>query len=65
MTTGEPKLKMHCPKCARPLVLRHRRADGTPFLGCSGWPLECKHTEPLPEAIRMRLAGAPTLPGLE
>ena len=45
-----------CPDCGRPLVERTNRATGTSFLGCPRWP-ECKHTEPLPEALRLRRAG--------
>ena len=43
-----------CPDCGRPLVERTNRATGTPFLGCPRWP-ECKHTEPLPEALRREI----------
>ena len=28
-----------CPVCDAELVLRHRRRDGHPFMGCSCWPL--------------------------
>lgn len=28
---------------------------------CTGYP-ECQHTEPIPETLKLRLAGAPELP---
>ena len=59
------ELNMHCPTCARPLVIRRRRADDAEFLGCAGWPDHCRHTETLPETIRMRRMGAPELPGMD
>ena len=46
-----------CPDCGRPLVERTNHATGEPFLGCSQYPA-CKHSEPLPEAVRLRRAGA-------
>lgn len=49
-----------CPDCGRELKIRTNRENGSEFIGCTGWP-ECKHTEPIPESLRMRLAGAPTL----
>jgi ssDNA-binding Zn-finger/Zn-ribbon topoisomerase 1 len=30
-----------CPLCGKPLVTRFRRADGSPFLGCSRYP-DCR-----------------------
>lgn len=32
-------------RCSAPMVLRHRKADGAPFFGCSTFP-RCRHTEP-------------------
>ena len=58
------KLNMRCPTCARPLVVRRRRADDAEFLGCTGWPDHCRHTKALPETVRMRRMGAPELPGI-
>ncbi len=49
-----------CPDCGDRLVVRTNKATGSQFLGCANWP-ECRHTEPIPEALRMRLAGQPTL----
>lgn len=45
-----------CPDCGAPLVERTNRATDEPFLGCSRWP-ECKHTEPLPESVKLRRQG--------
>ena len=53
-----------CPDCGKALVVRANRNTGEQFIGCSMWP-DCAHTEKLPESLRMRLAGAPVLPGFE
>ena len=53
-----------CPQCRAPLVERTNRASGEPFLGCSSWP-DCTFSTPIPEDVRMRRAGAMTLPGME
>lgn len=50
----------HCPRCGQPLTERTNRESGEPFLGCSAYPT-CKHTEELPESVRLRRAGQPTL----
>lgn len=51
-----------CPACGKPMVVRVNRSTDEEFLGCSEWP-KCKETRPMPEDVKMRLAGAPTLPG--
>ena len=33
-------------RCGEPMRLRHRKADGAPFWGCSTFP-RCRHTEPV------------------
>lgn len=53
-----------CPKCGRPMVLRHNKVTGGAFLGCSRWP-ECTETSMVPEDLRMRALGAPILPGFD
>ena len=58
-----PKIEKACPECNRPLVVRRQRASGSLFLGCSGWPEHCQHTEAIPESVRMQLSGAPRLEG--
>ena len=45
-----------CPRCGALLIERTNSETGEPFLGCTTWP-ECKHTEPLPESIKLRRAG--------
>lgn len=47
-----------CPKCgvAHRLVVRTNGKDGSQFLGCPNYP-RCRHTEPIPEDIRMRAMG--------
>lgn len=51
-----------CPECGRPLLQRTNRANGSAFLGCSGYPDVCRHTEAIPESVRLRAMGAPELP---
>jgi 5-methylcytosine-specific restriction endonuclease McrA len=53
-----------CPECGGELQVRKNKATKDEFLGCERWP-RCTHTEPVPESVRMRLAGAPILPGFE
>jgi ssDNA-binding Zn-finger/Zn-ribbon topoisomerase 1 len=45
-----------CPQCGATLTERTNRETGEPFLGCSRYP-DCKHTEPMPESIKLRRAG--------
>ena len=60
-----PRIEKRCPVCDRELAVRRRRADGSRFLGCMGWPDDCRHTEKFPESMRLRMAGAAVLPGFE
>lgn len=49
-----------CPKCGADLEIRRNRATGEEFFACTRWrsPREgCQHTEPLPEAIKLRRQG--------
>ena len=46
----------YCPLCSQPLVERTNRQNGSTFLGCSRYP-ECKHTEPIPESVKLRRQG--------
>lgn len=59
-------IERSCPECGPGtlLVVRVNRATGKPFLACPRWPA-CDYTEEVPLSVKMRLAGAPTLPGLE
>lgn len=55
-----------CPACADNgrgrvlLEVRVNRKTGGEFLGCPEWP-ECSYTQPVPESIRMEMAGQPRL----
>jgi hypothetical protein len=33
-----PDSAPECPECGKPMSIRHRRNDGAPFYGCSGYP---------------------------
>lgn len=50
--TLTPELRERSPtdarpcRCGAPMVLRHRKADGAAFWGCSTFP-KCRHTEPI------------------
>lgn len=58
------EITKRCPECGGELLIRTNRQTDSQFIGCTGWP-ECTHTEPLPESLKMRLAGHPVLPGME
>ena len=58
------KITMPCPECGLPLVVRRNSLNDSEFLGCLGYP-ECRHTEGLPEHLKLRAAGAVALPGFE
>ncbi len=53
-----------CPECGSQLCVRENRENGSLFLGCSDYP-DCDYTERYPTDMRMRAAGAPTLPGMD
>lgn len=53
-----------CPRCGAQLIIRVNGETGESFLGCQRYP-ECRFTQPLPTDVQLRLAGAPTLPGLD
>ena len=55
---------MNCPECGEPMVVRKNSITEEDFLGCSQYPA-CKHTEPIPPDVRMRLMGVQPLPGME
>lgn len=61
------KTELLCPRCAGPLVIMTRKADGKRFLACSRFydpTVRCDYTEnTIPQHILMREAGAATLPG--
>jgi ssDNA-binding Zn-finger/Zn-ribbon topoisomerase 1 len=45
-----------CPDCRRKLIVKTNHLNEGQFLGCPNYP-ECRYTQPIPEAWRMRLAG--------
>jgi ssDNA-binding Zn-finger/Zn-ribbon topoisomerase 1 len=57
-----PTITKTCPECSGTLVIRTNRKTGSEFLGCTGYPDRCTHSEPIPETLRMRLQGVPELP---
>lgn len=58
------RLTISCPVCARPLVERTNRLNGTTFLGCTGYP-ECQHTQGIPEYLKLLRQGYWPLPGFD
>jgi len=55
-----------CPDCGGRLKVMTNSKTGHQFLGCERFSTtRCGYTEGIPESIRMRLAGAAMLPGLE
>ncbi len=58
------RIQKPCPHCGSPLVVRTNGETAEEFLGCQAYP-ECKFTQPIPVDIKLRMQGAPTLPGLE
>lgn len=59
------QVSVKCPLCGRPMAERVNRVNLSAFLGCTGYPDLCSHTEKLPEYIRLKRAGATQLPGFE
>jgi len=55
-----PVITKPCPECGHALVIRLNRKTRTEFLACSNYPA-CRHTEPVPESLKLRRLGAPTL----
>lgn len=54
------QLSKVCPECGRDLKIRTNSTNGSQFIACTGFP-DCRHTETIPETLKMQLAGAPTL----
>lgn len=61
---GQARVTIPCPECGHDLIVRLNGADGSRFLGCSEFP-KCRHSQALPEYMRMMEAGADQLPGFE
>lgn len=57
---------IHCPDltCGAPMLRRLDRPGADDQYRCSRWPA-CRETMPMPEAIRLREAGAAELPMFE
>lgn len=73
-TTGPSPVRQNvptelaCPKCGGQVLIMTVRGSGRRFLACRNYysDLNCDYTSNrLPESIRLREAGFPTLPGLE
>jgi ssDNA-binding Zn-finger/Zn-ribbon topoisomerase 1 len=47
------------------MVIRTNKANGSEFLGCTGWPDECTETMKLPAYVEVIRAGGQALPGFE
>lgn len=60
------EVNRYCPDCTPPrkLIVKTNRHTGHQFLGCPNWP-DCDYTTEIPESMRMKAAGAMTLPGME
>lgn len=62
----EPTITKKCPDCQDGiLVERVNGHNGSRFLGCTGWPTRCQHTEPIPAYLELIRQGAAQLPGME
>lgn len=48
---------IHCPECGDgEMIVRQNRQTDEFFLGCSNYP-SCKHSQNLPEELRLRALG--------
>lgn len=56
-----PEYVIGCPECGERLVERTNGTTGEAFLGCPTYP-RCLHTQPLPEHVKLRRAGAVPFP---
>lgn len=50
------RLAYSCIDCGAQMVIRLNREQNTLFLGCNRYP-DCKHTEEIPESVRMEILG--------
>jgi ssDNA-binding Zn-finger/Zn-ribbon topoisomerase 1 len=57
------EVTLTCPKCGRPMVERTNRANGSTFMGCTGYPDLCSETAKVPAYIEQKRAGGIELPG--
>ena len=66
-TSTKPKpaeTTIACADCGQTMVVRMNRERQSEFLGCSQYPT-CTNTQPIPEWLRLKKAGAAMLPGME
>src|SRR5207253_5906952 len=59
------KVTMPCPKCGRVMKARQNKENGSRFMGCTGWPIECQATAPIPAYVILKTQGAQSLPGFD
>lgn len=57
------KLAYSCSECGAQMRIRLNKESNTLFIGCARWP-DCKHTEEIPETVRMEILGQKRLSGL-
>ncbi len=62
VNVDKSKIRKPCPEpeCHGTLIVRVNSHTGEEFMGCDRYP-NCRHTEPIPEYLRMIAAGVPTL----
>lgn len=60
MAERMPEITKACPECGSRLVIRTNHTTLEEFIGCARYPA-CRYTEKLPESLRMRRIGHPTL----
>lgn len=54
-----------CPTCGSLMRVRTNKDNGGRFMGCTGYPISCTWTEPIPQYVLLKAAGAKMLPGFE
>ena len=59
------QVTLKCPVCARPMVERENRENGSRFMGCTGYPEFCSETAKVPAYLEVKRAGGLELPGME
>jgi ssDNA-binding Zn-finger/Zn-ribbon topoisomerase 1 len=67
MITNGTEVTITCPECENQvipkmvkLIVRTNSITEEQFLGCPNYP-GCRHTQPLPQSVQMKLLGHPTL----
>jgi ssDNA-binding Zn-finger/Zn-ribbon topoisomerase 1 len=58
--------ELTCPQCGGRLIVKTAKTTQHQFLGCELFrETGCGYTQAIPEGLLMKLAGYPTLPGLD